>query len=135
MKSLKSISLAITMLISFVAFGQEKDSITNLKSKSKKNVQVQMCCQKIEIEALIIIDGIVINSKTLENINPNTIESINVIKGEKAFLLCGEKGKNGAIIITTKNLSRKEKRYLKRQSKIELQIQEYQKAKANNLKN
>jgi hypothetical protein len=37
-----------------------------------------------------------------ENINPNDIESIEVLKGDKAIIKFGEKAKNGAIIITLK---------------------------------
>ena len=37
------------------------------------------------------------------DIDPNTIESINVLKGLSASVLYGEKGRNGVILITTKN--------------------------------
>lgn len=37
-----------------------------------------------------------------DNINPNDIESIEVLKGESATIRFGEKAKNGAIIITLK---------------------------------
>jgi hypothetical protein len=135
MKSLKSISLAITMLICFVTFGQENDSIAKLNPFKKENIRYCIGCPKDGKEILIIVDDLWVNKSMLSKINANNIESVNIVKGEKAFLLYGEKGKNGAIIITTKKLSRKQKKHLKRQSKIELQIQEYQKAKAINLKN
>jgi hypothetical protein len=38
-----------------------------------------------------------------DNINPNDIESIEVLKGDSAIIKFGEKAKNGAIIITLKN--------------------------------
>jgi hypothetical protein len=38
----------------------------------------------------------------IENINPNEIESIEVLKGDTAIIKFGEKAKNGAIIITLK---------------------------------
>lgn len=38
-----------------------------------------------------------------DNINPNEIGSIEVLKGETAIIKFGEKAKNGAIIITLKN--------------------------------
>jgi Spy/CpxP family protein refolding chaperone len=40
---------------------------------------------------------------SFENINPNDIESIEVLKGETATIKFGEKGKNGVIIITLKD--------------------------------
>jgi TonB family protein len=54
---------------------------------------------------LIIIDGVQSDRKTLNGINPNDISSINVMKDESATALYGEKGKNGVILITTKNRS------------------------------
>lgn len=40
---------------------------------------------------------------SFENINPNDIESIEVLKGETATIKFGEKGKNGVIMITLKD--------------------------------
>ena len=76
-------------------------------------------------QALIVIDGVVINSSSglstgsgndsylgedspvdfgsaLNDINPEDIESINVLKGAGAAALYGQRGAHGAIIITTK---------------------------------
>lgn len=39
----------------------------------------------------------------MKAIDPNMIESINVIKGDEAVKVYGETGKNGVIIITPKN--------------------------------
>lgn len=86
-------------------------------------------------EALIVLDGVVINNgsgrrtaiqgetvygvgsdnmpadygSTINDINPEDIESVNVLKGPGAAALYGQRGANGAIIITTKsgNSSRK----------------------------
>lgn len=44
--------------------------------------------------------------------NPDTIESINVLKGEEAILQYGEDGKNGVILVTTKTLVKKEPLYI-----------------------
>ncbi|HYH55961.1 MAG TPA: hypothetical protein VD772_05080, partial [Anseongella sp.] len=62
----------------------------------------------VQIEdALIVIDG-KISSDRLEdgdvkNLNPNDIKSISVLKGRSATDIYGEKGKNGVILITTKD--------------------------------
>ncbi|AMO21091.1 SusC/RagA family TonB-linked outer membrane protein [Flavobacterium columnare NBRC 100251 = ATCC 23463] len=71
-------------------------------------------------QALIIIDGVPINNANLNDsdtasgrqgfdfgnsasdIDPNNIESINVLKGTSATALYGSEAANGAIIITTK---------------------------------
>jgi TonB-linked SusC/RagA family outer membrane protein len=50
---------------------------------------------------LVVIDDIPIESD-LYDINPSNIESINVLKGTTASALYGSRGRNGAILITTK---------------------------------
>jgi TonB-linked SusC/RagA family outer membrane protein len=71
-------------------------------------------------QALIVIDGVPVNNTTLNSadavnardgydfgnsasdIDPNNIESINVLKGAAATALYGSEASNGALIITTK---------------------------------
>lgn len=53
--------------------------------------------------ALIVIDGIAYQNKTLSDISSEDIESISVLKGATASALYGFRGANGAILITTKN--------------------------------
>ena len=86
-------------------------------------------------EALIVVDGVVINQGSgrrsaiageaaygtgsdnmpadygsgLNDINPEDIESVTVLKGPGAAALYGQRGANGAIIITTKSGSNKKK--------------------------
>ena len=52
--------------------------------------------------ALIVIDGVIQASNALNNLNPNDIESINTLKGASATALYGSQGRNGALIVTTK---------------------------------
>ncbi|SEW46129.1 TonB-linked outer membrane protein, SusC/RagA family [Chitinophaga sp. YR573] len=86
-------------------------------------------------EALIVVDGVVINQSSgrrngisgessygtssdnmpadygsgLNDINPEDIESVTVLKGPGAAALYGQRGANGALIITTKSGSSKRK--------------------------
>jgi len=86
-------------------------------------------------EALIVVDGVVINQgsgrrnaisgesaygtgsdnmpadygSSINDINPEDIESVTVLKGPGAAALYGQRGANGAIIITTKSGSAKRK--------------------------
>lgn len=88
-----------------------------------------------ENEALIVVDGVVINNSSgrrtangseavygtgsdnmpadygsgLSDINPEDIESVTVLKGPGAAALYGQRGANGAIIITTKSSKREKK--------------------------
>ena len=55
-----------------------------------------------KIKALIVIDGTIAKDLDLNKINPQTIESMNVLKGEKANEKYGKNGANGVIEIITK---------------------------------
>jgi len=58
---------------------------------------------------LYIVDGKEIPSSSANEINPNQIESIDILKNQSATKIYGDKGKNGVVVITTK---RKEKESL-----------------------
>ena len=74
----------------------EATGISNLKIE-KKNTTVTD-----KNAPMVIVDGKVTDRKTLDTISPNTIEKMEVLKGEKAI----EKynSPNGVIIITTKKM-------------------------------
>lgn len=52
--------------------------------------------------ALIVIDDVISTTGTFNNLDPNIIESINVLKGPVGAALYGPRGGNGVLIITTK---------------------------------
>jgi uncharacterized protein YfaS (alpha-2-macroglobulin family) len=54
-------------------------------------------------EALIVIDGEISTAKNLQGLDPSSILEITVIRGAEGAALYGEKGKNGVIVVTTKN--------------------------------
>lgn len=81
-------------------------------------------------DALIVVDGVIINGgsgrtvggsgayldesvvdygSNIDDINPEDIENVTVLKGPGAAALYGSRGANGAIIITTKSGKKKEK--------------------------
>ncbi|MFC4870517.1 SusC/RagA family TonB-linked outer membrane protein [Negadavirga shengliensis] len=51
-------------------------------------------------QPLYIVDGVPANG--IENLNPDDIESINVLKGPNAAALYGSRANNGAIVVNTK---------------------------------
>jgi len=53
-------------------------------------------------EALIVLDGVIVPSDVLSNLNMNDIESVNVLRGAGAAALYGSQASNGALIVTTK---------------------------------
>ncbi len=54
-------------------------------------------------EPLYIVDGKELPATQMNTISPVTIKSINVLKGESAVTVYGEKAKNGVIVCTTKS--------------------------------
>jgi len=54
-------------------------------------------------DPLYIVDGKEIDSFALNSINPDDIESMSVFKGDDAINRYGAKGKNGVIVVITKN--------------------------------
>jgi TonB family protein len=53
-------------------------------------------------EPLYLKDWVIVESKDVQNLDPETIESINVLKDKSATAVYGEKGKNGVVQITMK---------------------------------
>lgn len=54
-------------------------------------------------QALLVVDGVTTATGYLNSLNPNDIESINVLKGANAAALYGSEASNGVIIVTTKH--------------------------------
>ena len=80
-------------------------TVTTTDKDGKKTITyVQKSTEKTELpkDVLYIIDGKEMASGSMNDVDPNTIKSINVLKGENALKKYGEKGKNGVIEITTK---------------------------------
>lgn len=59
-------------------------------------------------EALIVVNGNILDKNILNEINPKNIESVNVLKDNAAITVYGQIAKKGAILITTKNISKRE---------------------------
>jgi len=51
---------------------------------------------------LYIVDGKEVTEKEKQDLNPESIESINILKDKSAIEVYGDKGKNGVIAITLK---------------------------------
>lgn len=57
-------------------------------------------------QALLVLDGVPVNLAYLSTLNPNDIESMNILKGGNAAALYGSEAANGVIIVTTKSGSK-----------------------------
>jgi len=53
-------------------------------------------------QALIVIDNVISDATTLDQLPPNIVDNVNVIKGAQGAALYGAQGVNGVIIVTTK---------------------------------
>ncbi|WP_081603502.1 TonB-dependent receptor plug domain-containing protein [Flavobacterium sp. WG21] len=103
MKNVKLASLAFSMFLCLVTHAQEKE-VSHTKPVNTDS-QIIICApskKSIINPPLVILDGVIINFKDFPKVNPNTIKEMKVLKETEAASLYGNKGINGAIIITTK---------------------------------
>ncbi len=70
-------------------------------------------------EPLYVINGKVSDVKEFRKLNPKVVESINVLKDTSATAIYGSKASNGVIIITTKKLSRKDRKAFEKLQKAQ----------------
>lgn len=71
-------------------------------------------------QALIVIDNVISSADILQQIPPEAIENINVIKGLQGAALYGQQGVNGVIIVTTKRGTKSEKLQMTFNSSIDI---------------
>ena len=86
----KTTTAAEPGVVTVVGYGKSTKESGNIKLK--KGID----------NVLYILDGKEATSEDINGLDPNTIESISVLKDDNAVKLYGEKGKNGVIIIKTK---------------------------------
>jgi hypothetical protein len=67
-----------------------------------------------EAHPLIVINGMYSDSEFFKKLDPNKIESVQVFKGEKAVPVFGNRAVNGVIVVITKDISRKDRKSLKK---------------------
>ena len=80
----------------------KKYKIRNSISLHEKNEVSIRTVDKNNETPLYVLDGEIVENNILKEINPNDIESIEVLKNESATAVYGEKGKNGVIVIKLK---------------------------------
>lgn len=68
---------------------------------------------------LYVINGKISDSKAFSNLNPNTIESVSVLKDAAATSIYGNRASNGVVVIKTKKLSRKERKAFEKLQKVQ----------------
>jgi TonB-dependent SusC/RagA subfamily outer membrane receptor len=90
--------------IAIAAYGKEGENGVIEITTKKENAEAHSPSvphDKLEAnDPIYIVDGK--KQLSLDNIDPENIEAISVLKGKGAIDLYGEEGKNGAILVTTK---------------------------------
>ena len=87
-----------------VGFGSMSDPGNPLNIKVMKRDSVSV---SVKEKPLIFIDGIKAADDAMSRLDPNTIESISVLKDATSVKLYGDEGRSGVILITTKYASSK----------------------------
>lgn len=79
------------------------DTIIVKQSGSDSVIKLNYTPEKSDMgKALIVLDGNVISQEIMNLIDPNKIASVDVLKGESAIALYGNKANNGVVVIHTK---------------------------------
>ena len=73
------------------------------------NIQIRSIGSLNNNSALILVDGI---ESSIDNINPNDIQSVTILKDASSTSIYGTKGANGVVLITTKEGRANEKMQL-----------------------
>ncbi len=81
---------------------QEKAPESNFHVVSDGPAQLVISDSKDEPQPLYFIDGKEVDQKEIAALNPGNIERVEVLKGEAAIKLKGDRAANGVILITTK---------------------------------
>ena len=105
---MKKALFAFYLTLPFTAFSQ----ITQPKEEIIAAEPTRMQSINGTNPPLLVLDSAVFSfkenadfSKKINSIDPNSIESMNVLKGQQAVDAFGEKGTNGVIVITMKRAS------------------------------
>lgn len=97
--------------INIIGFSPKKDMVTSfsygkkINTGTQKTIEIRGINKEFPENVLILVDGNIIENSSLNSIDPNQIESLDILKDANATSLYGDKGKNGVITITTKKTS------------------------------
>lgn len=98
--------LAFTLLFNVRTVAQDKplkEAVeVNEDSNVKPLIKIRSTGPQEKNTPLYIIDGKESSEKVLQNLNPDSVESIYVLKDDSATKKYGEKGENGVVIISLK---------------------------------
>ena len=82
-------------------FGEKGKNGVILITSKKKGIQFKTA-DGTKTEPIYLVDGVEIGAAEVKGIDPNRIESIDVLKGDNAVNYYGEKGRDGVVMIKLK---------------------------------
>ena len=91
-----------TVIVKKAHKGEENEEVIVVSGDAKKGEKKMMFMSKDGEKPLMIVDGKEVDEGGLDDIDPESIATMDVLKGDKAIEKYGDKGKNGVIIIKTK---------------------------------
>ena len=82
------------------------------------NINLRGVSTSTNNDPLVVIDGLIVSNGALNQLNPNDIESVSVLKDAGATAIYGSRSSNGVIIVTTKKGHYNEKSRIRFSSSI-----------------
>ncbi|MBC7525531.1 MAG: SusC/RagA family TonB-linked outer membrane protein, partial [Flavobacterium sp.] len=71
--------------------------------------------------ALVVIDNVISSASILAQLPPDSVESVNILKGQQGGALYGDQGSNGVLIVTTKKGTKDSKITVSLNSSVDFQ--------------
>ena len=68
---------------------------------------------------LVVINGVVADQNALSKLDPQQIKGVTILKDASATALYGSRAANGVVVVTTKKLSRKERKAFEKLQKVQ----------------
>ena len=88
------VAVLYNLPISFAIMKQKDKSGAELKKDALEDADMK--------NMIFIVDGIELTAESYKKLDPTNIESMDVLKGDKAIKVYGERGKDGVVVIRTK---------------------------------
>ncbi|WP_394707666.1 M56 family metallopeptidase [uncultured Bacteroides sp.] len=101
---------------------KESSDVAAFFSGKKKSAKKNLKSMQVGSKPLVIVNDKEISYEALKAIDPENIASINVLKGNSATTVYGDKGKNGVIQIQLKKSTSEKKKYTNKEKSFFLGI-------------
>ena len=115
--TLKKIKIENNKTINIVLDPNESLVITVKSSNIKRN-DISSNQASTKKSHFIIVNEKIVNKDILDVIDSKNIESVKILKNKEATAVYGQNAKNGAILITTKDISKRELKKLYKKYKL-----------------